>query len=131
MSWDVVLLKDRFDLNDKDAMPPPLGERGQIIANLMHLFPSLNLAEKGYDYLRQNGYSIEINVGMEPEVLAIMLHIRGEGDPIEVLMTIQEQLKWQIMDGATGKFVEDSAELVASWQAFQGYRDQVIPREDD
>lgn len=128
MSWDVILIKEQFDANDKDYEPIPLGNRDNVINELCILLPELDYSIKDWGILNGKGFSIEFNTGKEEIVDSIMLHIRGSGNPHYVIATIIRKMKWEALDCSTGKFLDLKNMNVESWTKFQTWRDKIFKR---
>lgn len=126
MSWDVVLLKEKFDLEDcQGYVPPSLGSRDEVIALLTELFPKFNANDKSWGVLLEDDFSIEFNIGRKETVDSIMLHIRGGGDPVAIVKGIMKALNWQALDVQTTEFIDIDTES-DSWGKFQQFRDTVL-----
>jgi hypothetical protein len=128
MSWDVLLMKEKFDLEDvpDDFRPQKLGKRDDIIAKLQLVIPELDYSDKSWGMLDTSEYSIEFNTGRNEEVDSIMLHIRGRGDPLIIIKLICETFGWAALDCSTGDFMDLENLSSESWVKFQEYRDRVL-----
>ena len=129
MSWDVVLLKEKFDTNDKDYQPPTLGKRMELISQLTSILPNLDFSDESWGIMEGDGFSIEFNIGNNENVDSIMLHIRGGGDPIQIIQGIMQEFKWESLDCSTGDFMELNNVSNESWTKFQTWRDKVFKRD--
>ncbi|MCF3110902.1 barstar family protein [Niabella sp. CC-SYL272] len=125
MSWDVLLFKNKFDLNDEQVDPGILGNRSLVIKSLVALIPGLNYADPSWGVLEAPEFSIEFNTGNDEVVNSIMLHIRGGGNPLAVIKLICDELKWVALDCSTSDFMDTENLSANSWLAFQAYRDQI------
>ena len=126
MSWDVLLLKAKFDLEDSNANPGSLGNRTEIIENLTALLPQLDYSDKSWGMLSGEKFSIEFNTGENETVDTIMLHIRGGGDPLVVIKVICDSTHWAALDCSTSEFIDTNNLSRESWENFQKFRDKVI-----
>ena len=126
MSWDVLLLKEKCDLNDKDVDVPPLGNRDEIIRTLTALMADLDYSDPTWGILESDEFSIEFNTGREELVDSIMLHIRGGGDPLIIIKLICDHTGWGAFDTSTSDFMDTDKLSPESWLAFQKFRDRVI-----
>ena len=132
MSWDVVLVKERFELeNNNDYSPPYLGKRDEIIDALLKIFPNLDYTDESWGILNEADFSIEFNTGNDEIVDSIMLHIRGGGNPLNVIKLIIKEMNWEALDCSTTKFIEIDEDNLESWTEFQKYRDSVLKRNKD
>lgn len=80
MSWDVLIMKTKYDFEapEEEQPPvPPLGQRDEIIEKLTRRLPNLDYRDKAWGVLEGEGFSIEFNTGDEELVDSIMLHVRG------------------------------------------------------
>ncbi|MCB0402949.1 MAG: hypothetical protein KDD41_12750 [Flavobacteriales bacterium] len=128
MSWDVAILKEKFDLNDQDYLPSPLGNRSEIVKELCALLPGLDFSDPSWGRYEGNGFSIEFSTGDDESVNTIMLHVRGGGDPMPVITLILLEQKWEAMDCSTGEFMDCKNMDDTSWVEFQKFRDKIIDR---
>ncbi|WP_220466947.1 hypothetical protein, partial [Cellulophaga baltica] len=128
VSWDVILIKEQFDTNDKDYEPISLGIRDNIINELCILLPELDYSVKDWGILNGDGFSIEFNTGKEEKVDSIMLHIRGGGNPHYIIGMIMKKMEWEALDCSTGEFVDLKNINAESWTKFQTWRDKIFKR---
>lgn len=131
MSWDVILLKEKFDLNDSDYQLTPLGNNAEIGAMLTKLLPHFKYHSDGWSVLNDDEFSIEFNMSDEEIIDSIMLHIRGGGDPMAVIKTICDATNWAALDTSTSEFMDTENLSQESWIEFQKYRDKVIKRDEE
>ncbi|QWX85600.1 hypothetical protein H0I23_08155 [Cellulophaga sp. HaHaR_3_176] len=129
MSWDIVLLKEKFDTNDKDYLPPTLGKRIELISQLTNILPNLDFSDESWGIMEGDGFSIEFNIGNNEDVDSIMLHIRGGGNPIKIIQSIMQEFKWESLDCSTGDFMELNNVSNESWTKFQTWRDKIFKRD--
>ncbi|WP_070138637.1 hypothetical protein [Crocinitomix algicola] len=128
MSWDVVLLKEKFDSNNKDYQPPTLGKKTELISKLTKIIPNLDFTDTNWGVMEGDGFSIEFNIGNTEDVDSIMLHIRGGGEPTKVIQRIMQEFKWESLDCSTGNFMELNNISTESWMKFQSWRDKIFKR---
>lgn len=131
MSWDVIILKEKFEIDDNDYTPPPLGNRKDIIAALTKIFPNLDYTDPSWGLLKESDYSIEFNTGDEEIVATMMLHIRGGGNPLNAIKLILNELNWAALDCSTTEFIDLDMNDNESWIEFQKYRDKVMNSHKD
>ncbi|WP_405110819.1 hypothetical protein MHH28_01510 [Paenibacillus sp. FSL K6-1217] len=131
MSWDVLIMKVKYDFEapEEEQPPvPPLGQRDDIIAKLTRAIPQLDYHDKAWGILEGEGFSIEFNTGDEELVDSIMLHVRGGGEVMNTLRLICETLEAYALDTSDTGYIDFEQPEAAeqSWEQFQKYRDKVI-----
>ncbi len=82
MSWDLVVVKEKFDLEDENYEPKVLGKRDEIIGSLKTLFPHLD--ESG-TLLEEDGYSIEFDMDEDEIIDTLTLRVYGGGNPLNAV----------------------------------------------
>lgn len=126
MSWDVIFLKSKIDLEDPNLDLEPLGDKTEIINNLTSLLPDLDFSDRDWGMLSTEDFSIEFNIGNEETVDNLMLHIQGGGDPLGVIKAICDATNWGALDTQNTQFIDTDNISKESWEAFQAYRNKVI-----
>lgn len=129
MSWDLILLKDRYDTDDPESLPPPLGPRDRILTQLCALLPGLDYSDKSWGILRADDIFIEFNTGNDEIVDSIVLHIRSGEDPMKVVRAIAHHMDWSVIDGADGSFM-DFDDQHSNWKLFEAWREEVLALEE-
>lgn len=135
MSWDVFIMKEKYDFEapEEEQPPvPPLGQRDDIIAKLSRAIPQLDYRDKAWGILEGEGFSIEFNTGDEEFVDSIMLHVRGGGAVMETIRLICETLEAYALDTSDTNYIdfEETGAAEQSWEQFQKYRDRVNNRDN-
>lgn len=130
MSWDVILIKERFDWDADNSgyKPPLLGNRDEIITSLKSIFPNIDYTDKSWGLLSETEYSIEFNTGSGENVDSIMLHIRGGGNPVNAIKLIMKEMGWEALDCSTSEFIDLEKDNPESWTEFQKFRDNVLKK---
>lgn len=135
MSWDVFIMKEKYDFEapEEEQPPmPPLGQRDEIIEKLTRRIPNLDYRDKAWGFLEGEGYSIEFNTGDEELVNSIMLHVRGGGAVMETIQLVCETLEAYALDTSDSGYIdfEQPEQAEQSWEQFQRYRDQVLKNDN-
>ncbi len=113
MSWDIVIVKEKFDLNSEHYHPKQLGNRDKIINDLKALLP--NFDEVG-ELLEEDGYTIEFSIDESDEIDSITLRVYGGGNPLNTIKLILIEMNWQAIDCQTGAFINLDKDDTHSWQ---------------
>jgi hypothetical protein len=90
MSWDVFIMKTPDEIKSVSEIPkdyclPPLGTLSDILDMLKELLPDIDFSDPHWGVLATETYSIEFNIGNEDPVESLMLLIRGEDAPIDII----------------------------------------------
>lgn len=126
MSWDVLLLKSKIDINNTEAQPDYMGDREALILEFKNLSSEVDFTDKSWGIFFDGQTSIEINIGKEEKVNSIMLHVRGGGNPFHFMRIICNHFKWFALDCSTGNYIDFLNPLKDSWDRWQMYRDKII-----
>jgi len=127
MSWDVLLITEKFDLDDcEDFVPTPLGKRDELITKLCQVFSNLDYSDKSWGILSAEEFSIEFSTGDEEIVDTIMLHVRGGGLVMDTIFKAMDVLNCNALDCSSSDFLNPKASDKNSWKEFQQFRDKVI-----
>lgn len=130
MSWDIVLLKEKMNLEIQNQKLVSIGKRDVLIEKLVKVVPTIDFQNKSWGVLNQKNFSIDFNMGDNKNIDCIMLHVRGNNDSLPVIKLICEKLEIYAYD-CSGSMeepmnfsnIEDIRESFSNWQK---YRDQVI-----
>jgi hypothetical protein len=110
-----------------DFRPEPLGPRDEVTARLLTSTPEIDFSDPAWGVLDGDGFSIELNVGADPVVDAVMLHVRGGGDALGAIRAIAEALGVPALDCSTSEIIDfASPEADRGWRAWQAYRDKIV-----
>ena len=130
MSWDVVMIRTKTNREGADEIKDeniiPFGQT-EIAAAIKKISAQLGFAyccdDLSWQTLDSSSWSIEFNVGMNPQTKSVMLHIRG-GEPKEVFAFLSADLNTRLMDCNTGELI--SPDKPASFESWKAYRDQIM-----
>ena len=125
MSLDIILFKNRVDMSDQDALPYPIGDREEIINQLVTIKPAIDCSDKSWGIYFYGQTSIELNIGNKNKIDVIMLHVSGSGNPFNFIVKICGHFKWFALDGSTGDYLDFNESLNESWGRWQKYRDKI------
>lgn len=125
MSWDIVLLKSKIDISDKQAQPECMGEKIVLIEEFEKNFSLVDFSNKTWGVFNDGQTSIEINIGTNEKVYSIMLHVRGGGDPFDFIKKTCDYFKWSALDGSTGEYFDLASPPRESWERWKKYRDKI------
>ena len=112
---------EEFDGHTFLPMGSPDEVREQISAHLSGIDWS-NPFWGNYD---TGNLSIEIDIGKDDPVVGVWLVVRGEGEPVPVIMQFVKPLGWLAFDQAAASFLDVDHPERSSWNNWQAYRDQV------
>ena len=81
-------------------------------------------ADPSYQHLGCGGWSIEFNVGGEPEAESVMLHVRGAEEPKQAFAVISSVLNARLIDCGSGEFITQGG--AGSFEHRKKYRDGIL-----
>ncbi|MDP4182133.1 MAG: hypothetical protein Q8942_13715 [Bacillota bacterium] len=93
---------------------------------LKELLPDIDFSDPHWGVLATETYSIEFNIGGKDPVESIMLHIRGEDAPIDVIKKICSKTAWRAIDTSAGDFIDFENCPEESFNRWKRYRDKII-----
>jgi hypothetical protein len=131
MSWDLIVLDWPADIQRFDDLPTDwqptgdLGERSQIIAKTLALFPQAVGTETSWVTILGDGWLIEMSLGDEARLSHIGLFVRGGDSVVAALAALLDHLGFRALDLQTGDFFKPGPEAIASFRAWKDFRDQV------
>jgi hypothetical protein len=139
MSWDVMVLNYAGkppldgDLRADDAQP--LGPADTVRAAITRHLPGVDWSNPTWGLYEDQGFSIEFNTGDKTPIDSIMLHVRGNGDPLPALVAFANPNGWSLFDCTTGEFLDAMNPSSRGWHEFRDFRDRVaqsfVPEFDD
>lgn len=140
MPWELTIV------NAKDRNKP-LGERADVIARVTAALPGVVLQEApGPDpqmiaqmppSLREHfmrprqlnadfeggDFSIQFYSANEPQIKALGVEVRGDGNPVPSLAALCESNDWVAIDNADQTVVDLTAKNSPEWEKFRTWRD--------
>ncbi len=127
MSWDVCLVKTNTNSEqsvEDIAEVVDIATREEFAELLAAAYPDSNCDDLSWLILNTDSFSIEFNVGDEPVIDSIMLHIRGSEEPTAVIQTLCTALACRAIDTSTGEFMD--FEQPSGFSEWKTYRDKII-----
>jgi hypothetical protein len=131
MSWDIFVQdfpSHVSSLEDipADFKPASIGKRSMVIEQIKAVAPIADFSNPSWGTIDSDGWSIEVNIGLEEECRGFAFHVRGGDAAVGVIAAILQRLKLRAIDSETGDFFiagPKAAEAFGKWRA---YRDQVM-----
>jgi hypothetical protein len=128
MSWDLLIQDlpkvDSIEDIPDDFVPASLGKRQSVIDRIAAALPAADFADPAWGVIEGSDWSIEVNIGEEPECISAMLHVRGMGSgAIVAVSAIMDALGKRASDCQTSQFFDrDSAlDSFLAWQDYRGH----------
>lgn len=134
MSWDILVFEHDaekphdFSENSDDYRPEPLGPSAAVLGAISAHFPGVDLSDPTWGIYDGDGFSIEFNIGNEEPIESVMLHVRGEDDPVPSLVKFALANDWSLFDLSTGEFMDLENPSRESWQRFKELRNKLAER---
>jgi len=125
MSWDVMLFSQDPGPITGDMKIPPLGDADFVRARISKSLPGVDWSDPSWGILQGDGWSIEFNQHSSGVTDAVMLHVRGGGDPIAAIVRLCKDTGWVAFDLQSEALIDLNTPSDASWKEFQGFRDTV------
>jgi hypothetical protein len=132
MSWDVMVLnyhgappKDITLSSDEDG-PDVLGPAESVRQAITNALPGVDWSDPTWGVYMGDGFTFEFNTGKDDSITAIMVHVRGGGNPIPVLLQFAVPNQWSLFDCSTSEFIDPNDPSQEGWVGFQAFRDQIV-----
>lgn len=132
MSWDVLLTPvppgtlSIEDLADGKE-PPPLGAKAEVLARLEAALPRATFKDAAWGELVADDCVIELNVGQDDPVRAVMLHVRGGDGAMGPIRAAAKALGCAALDCSAGELLDlEREDAGAGLEAWREYRDRVV-----
>ncbi|MDO5558146.1 MAG: hypothetical protein Q4F95_00955 [Oscillospiraceae bacterium] len=131
MSWDVIMIRTKNNNEPPDSISDDMlvpFTQTEIIMKLKKISEYINA---GYDFsdpswqiMTADNWSVEFNIGDGDEAAAIMLCIRGNNEPTELLKEIAIEFGTRLLDGSNGEFIDFTHPTC--FDAYKAYRDKIF-----
>jgi hypothetical protein len=108
-----------------DFKAVPLGEASEVRQRISTVLPQVDWTDPAWGTLDGEGFSIEFNTKAEGTIDGLMLHVRGNGDPLPAIGSLCRQNGWAALDMTTGDFLDAANPSRAGWDDFREFRDQI------
>ena len=131
MSWDVVMVRTKTngealeDISGENIVPFTQAEIAEAVKKAAAaLGAAYDCADPSYQHLGCGGWSIEFNVGGEPEAESVTLHVRGAEEPKQAFAVISSVLNARLIDCGSGEFITQGG--ADSFERWKKYRDAIL-----
>lgn len=132
MSWDLSILKtppiERVEDLPDDFEPEVLGPREDIIEKIEKALPGVDFEDPSWGEWANEESSIEFNIGDEEECDGVMLHVRGDGDPMDLVKAVVDAIGVTAIDHQSGELFT-LEEARASFEEWKEFRDSVAKQQ--
>lgn len=101
MSWDVLLIKVPPEITSlstgqiPDEFTLELDSRSNVISLLNEIVPEIQYLDAKWARIRTDDFSIEMNTGSNDPIEAVMLHVYGKENSIEIIKRICQHTGWR------------------------------------
>jgi hypothetical protein len=112
----------------EDFVPKPIGARSAVIASICKVAPEVKFSSPEWGTIDGDGYSIDVNLGLDDPVTSFAFHLYGEKEGLFIVAGILDELGARAFAPGTesGLFELDRATEAYLW--WQEYRDQLGKR---
>jgi len=132
MSWDVLLIKAPPDVTSLsiDQLPVEftlrLDSRSNVISLLNEIVPEIQYLDTKWARIRTDNFSIEINLSSNDPIQALMLHVYGNENSIEVTKRICQYTAWRAYDTSNDTFIDFDQNSVTGFHHWKRYKEKII-----
>jgi hypothetical protein len=137
MSWDVSIWAAPeppppvAELTDQWRWTP-LGLRSEVRQQISRVLPGVDWTDPHWGVYRGHGFTFEFSISArKPEPLeSIMVHVRGGGDAVPLLLRLAAENDWYLLDCSAGEWLHHLPAPDEGWQEWQAFRDRTIEKEN-
>jgi hypothetical protein len=131
MSWDVMILHADCAVANIDDLPDDwdlksMGPAELVRQKITSVVPTVDWTDPARGYLIGDGYSINFGFQESGEVEIFALHIRGGGDPVELVARLCRSNGWAAFDCSSGQFMNLDRPSNEGWKRFRAFRDRAL-----
>lgn len=126
MSWDVSLVKSETNQEaspDDIENPLPIATKTEVHAWLRQHYPEADFTNPNWPVVFADNYSVEFMLEEEEEQKDIMLAIRGDEAPYDLIESLCRAFNCRAIDMGTGGFLEGPE--TSSFESWKDFRDEV------
>lgn len=133
MSWDVVIVNSKGAPAGAHSSPEgsgsePLGDPASVRELISSVLP-VDWSDPSCGLFEGEGFTIEFSIDEDEDpVTDAMLHVRGGGDPLPSIVRVCKRGGWLAIDAGDGTAIDLDNPSRAGWEAFVGFRDQVLAK---
>ena len=123
MSSDVIIFNSKIAIQNIDDLPEDfvgseMGTADEIRRNINAVFPGTDWSDPSWGIFDGDGFSIEFNIGNEAITTDLMLHVRGNGDPVTPIVKLCRAYSWKGLDTSTGELLNADNPSSKGWRSF-------------
>jgi hypothetical protein len=132
MSWDVLLIKAPPEVTSFSTGKLPeefileLDSRSDVTSLLNEVVPEIQYLDANWARIRTEDFSIELNIGNNDPIEALMLHIYGKENSIEVISRICQRTGWRAYDTSNDGFIDFDQKSAPGFQHWKSYKEKII-----
>ena len=132
MSWDVLLIKAPPEITSLSIKQLPddftlkLDSRPNVISLLNEIVPEIQHLDIKWARIRTDDFSIEMNIGSNDPIEAVMLHVYGKENSIQVIKRICQYTGWRAYDTSTDSFLDFDEKTLDSFSRWKSYKERII-----
>jgi hypothetical protein len=136
MSWDVSVFAAKVPPPPVSEMPDDwrgetLGTAADVRNKISAVLPKVDWGDPTWGIYDGDGFSFEFNVGRKDPSEGFMVHVRGGGDAVSLLLQLAERWSWYLLDTSQGEWLHHCSNAEAGWRGFLAYRDRVLRQSRD
>jgi hypothetical protein len=107
-----------------------LGTGDQVRGKISACLPGVNWSDPIWGIYDGDGFSYEfnLNIGRNEPCDGFMVHVRGSGDAVSLLLRLSERCGWYLLDTSQGEWLHHCSDTEEGWHRFQVYRDRMLGR---
>lgn len=126
---DIPAAAKSVDEIPEDFVPKPIGARSAVVASISEVAPEVKFSSPEWGTIDGEGYSIEVNLGLDDPVTGFACHLYGDERGLFLIAAILDELGVRAFAPGTesGLFeVDRTSEAFLRWRE---YRNQVAENE--
>ncbi len=131
MSFDVFVqdippdAREVGDIPD-GFVPKPIGARSAVVTAIQKVAPEVEFRTPECGTIEGDGYSIEVNLGLDDPVTGFALHVRGSQDALFIVADVLSELGVRAFAPGTESGLFEVNRSSAAFLRWRAYRDGVL-----
>lgn len=102
-----------------------MGPAPAVRDRIAQVIPDVDWSDRTWGVCHRAAFTLELNMGDKDPIDSFMIHARGGGDVVELLLDLAKSSGWYLLDCSEGEWFHHHRNPDETWRRFQAYRDYV------
>ena len=123
---DIPAAAKSVDEIPEDFVPKPIGARSAIVASISKVAPDVNFSSPECGTIDGDGYSIDVNLGVNDPVTTFAFHLYGDEGGLFVIAAILDELGARAFAPGTESGLFEFDRTTEAFLRWREYRDKIV-----